>query len=146
MKVIILAAGMGTRLGKYTENLPKCMLNFNGKPLIQQQVETLRKAGITDISIVRGYQPEKIDLENVKDFLGKEKYMVNSYHNQAVTEETKGRELKVFAEAKMGIIEGLYHPTLPIAGMQWHPERKSIDININEKIIKTFFKKKMFCK
>ena len=34
MKAIILAAGMGTRLGKYTENLPKCMLNFNGKPVL----------------------------------------------------------------------------------------------------------------
>jgi len=60
MKAIILAAGLGTRLGKYTENLPKCMLKFNGKPLIVQQVETLWKAGISDISIVRGYNAEKI--------------------------------------------------------------------------------------
>ncbi len=66
MKAVILAAGMGTRLGKYTENLPKCMLTFDGKPLIQRQVETLRKAGITDISIVRGYMPEKINLSGVK--------------------------------------------------------------------------------
>ena len=66
MKAIILAAGMGTRLGKYTENLPKCMLEFNGKPLIQYQVETLRKAGITDVCIVRGYHPEKINIEGVK--------------------------------------------------------------------------------
>ena len=66
MKAVILAAGMGTRLGKYTENLPKCMLKFNGKPLIQQQVEVLRAAGITDISIVRGYQPDKIKMAGVK--------------------------------------------------------------------------------
>ena len=66
MKAIILAAGMGTRLGKYTENLPKCMLQFNGKSLIERQIETLRKAGITDISIVRGYKPEKINLSGVK--------------------------------------------------------------------------------
>ena len=66
MKAIILAAGMGTRLGKYTENLPKCMLNFNGKPLIQHQVETLQNAGITDISIVRGYNAEKIQIPEVK--------------------------------------------------------------------------------
>ena len=64
MKAIILAAGMGTRLGKYTEDLPKCMLNFNGKPLIEQQVETLRRCGITDITIVRGYMPDKIKIEN----------------------------------------------------------------------------------
>ena len=45
MKAIILAAGMGTRLGKYTEDLPKCMLSFGGKTLIERQVETLRAAG-----------------------------------------------------------------------------------------------------
>lgn len=66
MKAIILAAGMGTRLGKYTENLPKCMLEFNGKTLIEQQVEILRKAGIIDISIVRGYNAEKIQIPNIK--------------------------------------------------------------------------------
>lgn len=66
MKAIILAAGMGTRLGKYTENLPKCMLEFNGKPLIEQQVETLQKAGINDISIVRGYNADKIQIPDVK--------------------------------------------------------------------------------
>src|SRR3990167_540385 len=66
MKAIILAAGMGTRLGKYTENLPKCMLEYNGKPLIEQQVETLQKAGINDIFIVRGYNADKIQIPNVK--------------------------------------------------------------------------------
>lgn len=66
MKAIIVAAGIGTRLGKYTENLPKCMLHFAGKSLIERQVETLRKAGITDISVVRGYKPEKITISGVK--------------------------------------------------------------------------------
>ncbi len=68
MKAIILAAGMGTRLGKYTENLPKCMLNFNGKTVIQRQVETLREAGITDITVVKGYMPEKIDIPGTKTY------------------------------------------------------------------------------
>lgn len=66
MKAIILAAGMGSRLGKYTEELPKGMLSFCGKPLLQRQVESLRSAGISDISIVRGYQPEKIALAGVR--------------------------------------------------------------------------------
>jgi len=66
MKAIILAAGMGTRLGKYTENLPKCMLNFNGKPLIEWQIEMLRKCGIEDIVIVKGYMPDKIQIPGVK--------------------------------------------------------------------------------
>ncbi|MEK6953192.1 MAG: phosphocholine cytidylyltransferase family protein, partial [Nanoarchaeota archaeon] len=66
MKAIILAAGMGTRLGKYTENLPKGMLNFAGKSLIERQVETLRSCGIEDISIVTGYMPDKIKIQGVK--------------------------------------------------------------------------------
>ncbi len=69
MKAIILAAGMGTRLGKYTQNLPKGMLSFNGKPLIEQQVERLHQAGITDISIIRGYMAEKINIPGVKYYL-----------------------------------------------------------------------------
>ncbi|PIN69090.1 nucleotidyl transferase [Candidatus Woesearchaeota archaeon CG11_big_fil_rev_8_21_14_0_20_43_8] len=71
MKAIILAAGMGTRLGRYTENLPKCMLEFNGKTLIQRQVDTLRACGINDITIVKGYMPDKINISGVK-------YHVNS--------------------------------------------------------------------
>ncbi|MEK6935082.1 MAG: phosphocholine cytidylyltransferase family protein [Nanoarchaeota archaeon] len=66
MKAIILAAGMGTRLDKYTKNLPKGMLNFAGKSLIQRQVETLRSCGITDISIITGYMPDKVNIKKVK--------------------------------------------------------------------------------
>lgn len=73
MKAIILAAGMGTRLGKYTENLPKCMLNFLGKSLIERQVENLRACGVTDITIVTGYKNEKINIPEVK-YRHNEKY------------------------------------------------------------------------
>jgi choline kinase len=72
MKAIILAAGMGTRLGKYTENLPKCMLHFAGKTLIERQVETLRAAGISDIVVIRGYMPEKITVLGVRYYLNKD--------------------------------------------------------------------------
>ena len=66
MKAIILAAGQGTRLKKYTENLPKGMLEFAGRTLIERQIETYRKCGITDIIIVRGFAAEKITYQNVK--------------------------------------------------------------------------------
>jgi choline kinase len=62
---IILAAGMGTRLGQYTKDLPKCMLSFLDKPIIQRQIETLKKVGIDDITVVKGYKGEKITY-NVK--------------------------------------------------------------------------------
>ena len=55
MKAIILAAGQGTRLKKYTENLPKGMLEFQGKTIIERQLETYRSMGIDDIIVVRGF-------------------------------------------------------------------------------------------
>jgi L-glutamine-phosphate cytidylyltransferase len=81
LKAIILAAGMGTRLGKYTDSLPKCMLEFNGKTLIQRQVDALRAVGITDITIVRGYMPNKINIEGVK-------YRYSPHYNKTNMVET----------------------------------------------------------
>lgn len=65
MKAIILAAGQGTRLKKYTENLPKGMLEFDGKTIIERQIETYRKCGITDIIVVRGFAADKITYPGV---------------------------------------------------------------------------------
>ena len=72
MKAIILAAGMGTRMGKYTKDLPKCMLNFNGNTLIERQIGTLRSAGIRDIIVVKGYMPEKINISGVKYYINED--------------------------------------------------------------------------
>ncbi len=66
MKAIILAAGQGTRLKKYTKNLPKGMLMFNGKTIIERQIEEYRAAGIKDIIVVRGFAADKIQYEGVK--------------------------------------------------------------------------------
>jgi choline kinase len=68
MNAIILAAGKGTRLNKYTEKLPKGMLEFCGMTLIERQITTMRKAGIEQIAIVTGYQAEKISFEDVQYF------------------------------------------------------------------------------
>ena len=73
MKAIILAAGSGTRLKKYTENLPKGMLSFMGKTIIERQIEVYRACGINDIIIVRGFASEKINYEGVKYYTN-EKY------------------------------------------------------------------------
>lgn len=66
MKAVILAAGQGTRLKKYTENLPKGMLTFMGKTIISHQIEMYRKCGIEDIIVVRGFAAEKISYEGVR--------------------------------------------------------------------------------
>lgn len=59
MKAFILAAGRGTRISRMIENVPKCTLPINGKPLIRITIECLIKEGIEPIVCV-GYRKEKI--------------------------------------------------------------------------------------
>lgn len=62
MKVVILAAGVGSRLGDMTSNKPKAMIEIQGKPLVQYQVDSVLKVGFReqDIVIVGGYKCERI--------------------------------------------------------------------------------------
>jgi len=60
-RVIILAAGEGTRLRPYTQDTPKCMVPVLGRPLLNRQIEVLRSRGITDLTVVAGYKSERIE-------------------------------------------------------------------------------------
>ena len=67
-KTLIVAAGLGSRLKKHTKNLPKCMLDFGGKTLLERQLLAYRKCGINDISVIRGFKKNKINYKNLKYF------------------------------------------------------------------------------
>lgn len=58
MKVIILAAGQGMRLRPLTDYCPKCMVEVNGKTIIERQLDTMYACGIEDkdITIIAGYR------------------------------------------------------------------------------------------
>lgn len=51
MKAMIFAAGLGTRLKPITDRIPKALLPIGGKTLLEWQIDKLRDAGITDITI-----------------------------------------------------------------------------------------------
>ena len=55
---VIMAAGKGTRFGKYTELIPKGFVEVNGKPMVIQSIETLIASGIKKIIIGTGYHKE----------------------------------------------------------------------------------------
>jgi choline kinase len=60
MKTIILAAGMGTRMGELTKVIPKCLLEVNGKTVIETQIDILNESGIEDITVVVGYRADDV--------------------------------------------------------------------------------------
>lgn len=65
MKAIILAAGCGSRMGSLTSSRPKCMVEIEGKSLLDFQLASLRSAGISDITVVRGFNGSKINSQGV---------------------------------------------------------------------------------
>lgn len=61
MKAIILNSGVGSRLGKYTENNPKCMVKIrDDKTIIEYQIDMLIANGVTNIIISTGYMEESL--------------------------------------------------------------------------------------
>ena len=66
LKVIILAAGEGTRLRPYTLDRPKCMVEIDGVSLIDRQLEVLKSEGIGDIVIIGGYKSEMLKRGDIK--------------------------------------------------------------------------------
>lgn len=71
MKAIILAAGLGTRLFPLTKDKPKAMVQVQGKPLLQHQLEKLKKAGFTHVLInVHHFADQIIDFLNNNNNFG----------------------------------------------------------------------------
>ena len=70
MQALLLAAGMGKRLGKYTDNNTKCMVEVAGKKLIDRAIDAVNYAKINRMIIVLGYKGE-----NLKN------YILNNYSN-----------------------------------------------------------------
>ena len=68
MKAIILAAGRGSRMGRLTEDSPKCLTPLAGRPLLEWQLDALRGAGIETVGVVRGYKPHLLDGRGLETF------------------------------------------------------------------------------
>ena len=60
MRAIILAAGMGKRMQHLTQKCPKGMIKLLGKPLLNRQIDALKKENISDIVLVGGYCAENL--------------------------------------------------------------------------------------
>ena len=61
MKAFLLSAGLGTRLHPITSHTPKCLVQVQGKPLIQWWVELFHRYGVTDVLINTHHLGEQVD-------------------------------------------------------------------------------------
>ncbi len=88
VKVIIVAAGLGSRLEFLTLDRPKCLLELGEKSILQRQLDIYNKAKISDISIVIGYLKECFTLPNLSYFENDD-YKENNILNSLFCAEEK---------------------------------------------------------
>ena len=65
-RAVVLAASRGPGLEVLTADRPKCMIDVRGKPLLQHLVDTLSAAGVYDVTVVRGYRKEAIQIPGIR--------------------------------------------------------------------------------
>jgi L-glutamine-phosphate cytidylyltransferase len=68
MRGLILAAGRGSRMGQLCDERPKCFVELNGRRLIELQTAALRRGGVQEIAVVRGYRAEMINFPGLTYF------------------------------------------------------------------------------
>ena len=73
MKIVVIAGGEGTRLRKIAGNLPKAMVPFKGKPILEYQLELAKRYGFSDFIFLTGYLGEYIE----KYFASGDKWGIN---------------------------------------------------------------------
>jgi choline kinase len=66
MRAIIIAAGRAKRMGYLSDNLPKCLLQVNGKTVLAHQIDALRVSEINDIVVIKGYKKDLIDYPGIR--------------------------------------------------------------------------------
>jgi choline kinase len=76
-KAVILSAGLGTRLRPLTEKTPKCLLKIDHQTILEHQMENLTECGINEVTIVIGYEANK-----VKELCKKNAWNLNFIHNR----------------------------------------------------------------
>ena len=94
MKVIILAAGRGSRLGERTKDRPKCMCTLCGRTLLDRCLETLEQAGVprSDIGIVTGYRSDMFQAAGVTYFHNADWEKTNMFRSLTMAREWLERE------------------------------------------------------
>lgn len=116
---------------------------FKGKIL-----QNIKSIDAKNGHLAPGFHKIKINYQPLLTSLdGCDSIEVNSYHNQGILNSMLGNELSAFADyPDLDLVEGLFHKTLPIAGIQWHPERMQKDSRLDDILIQSFLNRKLFWK
>ena len=113
MKAIILAAGVGKRLGARFNGLPKCLIQVGDRTLLSRHLENLAGLGITQVLLVVGYQHRLIrEAVQAEPFVGSIRFLMNDqYARGSITSFWKAR-VEFDDDVIIMDADVLYHPTI----------------------------------
>tara|TARA_B100001996_G_scaffold382920_1_gene376327 strand:+ start:21442 stop:22200 length:759 start_codon:yes stop_codon:yes gene_type:complete len=95
VKAIILAAGTGSRLKKLTKFIPKCLVEINGKSLLQSQIDNFKSKKINKIIIIGGHKSRKLKKFNKKIIINKDYKKTNMLWSLFKAEKEMNEDLIV---------------------------------------------------
>src|SRR5690606_111572 len=76
-RAILIAAGRGKRLGPHTEEIPKCMVEIGGKPILGWVWEALSSVGVDELVVIRGYRGDVLE-RFVRELVGDRVHFVDN--------------------------------------------------------------------
>ena len=90
MKIVILAGGLGTRLGQITSKIPKPMVKIGNKPILWHLINFYSSHGFDDFIVALGYKSKII-----KEFFFAKKIKIKNKTNQIKCESLKGKLINI---------------------------------------------------
>jgi choline kinase len=75
-RAIVIAAGRGKRLGTHTDEIPKCMVQVGGKPILGWVWDALSSVGVEELVVIRGYRGDVLE-RFVRDLMPKPTFVDN---------------------------------------------------------------------
>ena len=85
--VIVLSAGQGSRLRPLTDHCPKCMVKFQGRTLLEHQLEIYQKYGLGDVTVVCGYESSSVKADGIRKVVNEDFSTTNMVHSLFCAEE-----------------------------------------------------------
>jgi mannose-1-phosphate guanylyltransferase len=126
MKALILAAGLGTRLGLLTSSRPKPMLTIAGRPLLEHTVRLLRTHGVRDIAINIHHHPETI-VEHFRDGHAFGVRLVYSREERLMGTAGAVKRLEHFLDEPFFVIYGDVLTDMDLSRLAaWHRDRRAV--------------------
>ena len=113
MKAIILAAGVGKRLGTVAKGRPKCLVEVGGQSLLSRHLDNLSSLGILQVVIVVGYELQQIrQAVASSSFSGNVQFVVNEQFTRgSITSLWEARH-EIDEDVVIMDADVLYHPDI----------------------------------